>query len=121
MRRFDVGRPKPGSDYALRHPDLCARDGEAIPALGEVIALAKAAPKPFVLLVELKCDLSDDSADPEALADAALAVAEDAAFLDRTIFVGFDWRALLRVKQKFPAARCWFTTDRLPGDATPVP
>ena len=40
------------------------------------IAIAQA--KPFLLLVELKCDPSDDSADPIALADAVLAVTEGA-------------------------------------------
>jgi glycerophosphoryl diester phosphodiesterase len=40
--------------------------------------------------------------------------------LARTIFVGFDWRGLARVKNQAPGARCWFTTDRLQGDARPV-
>jgi glycerophosphoryl diester phosphodiesterase len=41
-------------------------------------------------------------------------------YLDRTIFVGFDWRGLMRIKQQAPGARCWFTTDRLEGDLKPV-
>ena len=40
--------------------------------------------------------------------------------LERTIFVGFDWRGLTRIKQRSSAARCWFTTDKLQGDAQPV-
>jgi len=120
LRGFDVGRPRPGSDYALRHPDLAAVDGERIPTLDEVIAVAKSAPRPFQLLVELKCDLSDDSADPVMLADSAMAVVEAAGYQKSVIYVGFDWRALLRVKQKSPGTRCWFTTDKLQGDVTPV-
>jgi glycerophosphoryl diester phosphodiesterase len=120
LRRFDIGRPRPGSDYALCHPDLASADGERIPTLAEVIAAAKSASRPFLLLVELKCDLSEDSADPVALADAAMAGIAAARFLDRTIFVGFDWRALLRVKQKSPGARCWFSTDKLTGDVRPM-
>jgi glycerophosphoryl diester phosphodiesterase len=39
---------------------------------------------------------------------------------DNIIFVGFDWRALARIRARDPNAACWFTTDRLPGDARPV-
>jgi glycerophosphoryl diester phosphodiesterase len=117
LRGFDIGRAGPGSDYATQHPLQAAVDGERIPTLAEVVALAKAAPD-FRLLVELKCDLSDDSADPLALADAALAVVEAADFLTRAVFVGFDWRALARVKQRQPRAEIWCTTDeKVVGDA----
>jgi glycerophosphoryl diester phosphodiesterase len=68
----------------------------------------------------LKCDASDDSADPQALADAALDVIQQAGFLESVVFVGFDWRALLRIRARAPQAACWFTTDRLHGDARPV-
>jgi len=117
LRHFDIGRARPGSDYAAAHPLQAVTEGERIPTLAEVVALAKAAPD-FRLLVELKCDLSEDSADPVALADAALAVVEGADFLSRAIFVGFDWRALARVKQRQPEAEIWCTTDeKVVGDA----
>jgi glycerophosphoryl diester phosphodiesterase len=117
LRRFDIGRARPGSDYATTHPLQRFVDGERIPTLEEVVKLAKAAPD-FCLLVELKCDLSNDSADPVALADAALAVVEGADFLPRAVFVGFDWRALARVKQKQPKAEVCCTTDeKIEGNA----
>ncbi len=116
LRGFDIGRARPGSVYAAAHPLQAATDGERIPTLQEVVALVRAAPD-FRLLVELKCDLSDDSADPVALADAALAVVEGADFLSRSVFVGFDWRALARVKQRQPMAEIWCTTDeKIAGD-----
>jgi glycerophosphoryl diester phosphodiesterase len=61
--------------------------------------------------VELKCDTGPDSADPLALADAAMAVVEEADFLSRAIFVGFDWRALARVHQMQPRAEIWCTSN----------
>jgi len=64
----------------------------------------------------LKCDFSDDSADPVALADAAYTVCRP--MLDRTLFVGFDWRALARIREL--GGTCWFTTDKLQSDARPV-
>jgi len=117
LRGFDIGRARPDSDYAAAHPLQAAAEGERIPTLEEVVVLAKAASN-FHLLVELKCDLSDDSADPVALADAALAVVEDADFLARAVFVGFDWRALARVKQRQPRVEIWCTTDeKIEGNA----
>ena len=86
-----------------------------ISSLVEVLALAADAPAPFLLMVELK---SDSSADPALLADAALTACGD--HLDQVIFVGFDWRGLLRIRQQSPSARCWFTTDNLQGDYLPM-
>jgi glycerophosphoryl diester phosphodiesterase len=118
LQAFDLGRADPASDYARAHPYLKSVDGAHVPTLIEVRDAARAAPKPFLLFVELKSDDSDDSADPVVLADAALAMMKDD--LERCIFVGFDWRALLRVKQKATAARVWFTTDQMQGDVRPI-
>jgi glycerophosphoryl diester phosphodiesterase len=118
LQQFDIGQPAPASDYAYAHPMLAAVEGARIPSLVEVLAVAAAAPSPFLLLVELKSDSGGDSADPVALADAALAAC--AGHLDQVIFVGFDWRGLLRIRQQSPSARCWFTTDKLQGDYLPM-
>lgn len=116
LRTFDLGRPDPATEYARLHPALAPADGAAIPSLSEVAALP--APRSFLLLVELKSSHDLASADPVALADAALEIMRDR--LARTIFVGFDWRGLARIKSHVPDARCWFTTDKLQGDARPV-
>jgi glycerophosphoryl diester phosphodiesterase len=116
LQAFDLGRANPADDYALAHPAQQPVEGACIPRLAEVAALAS--PQPFTLLVELKSSDDPASADPVALADAALAVMQDQ--LDRTIFVGFDWRGLARIKSRSPGARCWFTTDKLQGDVRPV-
>lgn len=110
LRRFDVGRAQPGSGYAAKHPALAAVDGATVPTLAEVAALISPS---FRLLVELKCDASADSADPVALAEAAFAITRLNA-----IYVGFDWRALTPLVER--GAECWFTTDKLQGDARPV-
>jgi len=114
LQRFDVGRADPASPYARTHPLLVPEDGARIPSLEEVAAL----PGSFILMVELKSSTDLASADPVALADAALEVMKDQ--LSRTIFVGFDWRALARIKARAKDARCWFTTNELKGDARVV-
>ena len=120
LERYDVGRPDPQSDYARAHPALRPADGARVPRFAEVVTLARTARKPFLLFVELKSALTDSGAEAVALADAALAVLAAADYLDRTVFVGFDWRGLMRLKMQAPGARCWFTTDRMEGDLKPV-
>jgi glycerophosphoryl diester phosphodiesterase len=109
---FDVGRARPGSDFAREHAGVVWSDGERIPLLAEVVALARQASKPFQLFVELKTSLVDPSlsATPEALAEATVAVLEQMDFIGRSVLVGFDWRGLLRAKSIEPSCRCWFST-----------
>jgi glycerophosphoryl diester phosphodiesterase len=91
---------------------VIASDGERIPRLAEVVALARRAPKPFRLFVELKTSLADPSlsAAPEQLADATLAVLTREDYVDRSVLIGFDWRALLCAKAVEPYIACWHST-----------
>jgi glycerophosphoryl diester phosphodiesterase len=110
LRTYDVGRHDRSKPYGARQPDLKPIDGQRIPTLDEVLAACKKAPKPFILQVELKCDFVnlDNGPTPEALATATVEVLKRNGYLDRTIFVGFHWAALLQVK-KLCDAPCWFT------------
>lgn len=112
LRSYDVGRADPASDYAGAHSTVTPRDGERIPTLDEVVAIAKVAAKPFTLFVELKTSFSERevSADPQALAEVTLAVLKRQDYLARTILVGFDWPGLLHAKKIAPEIACWFTT-----------
>lgn len=112
LESIDVGRARPGSTYAAQAPLLEAHDGEGIPLLAEVVELARHAEKPFRLFVELKTSFVDPSlsGSPEELAVKAYAILEEKDFLDRTVFVGFDWRGLLCIKALDARAQCWFTT-----------
>jgi len=118
LQAFDIGRADPDSLYARAHPKLAPGEGERIPTLEAVVARVREARQPFWLFVELKTSGHPDSGDPIALADETLAVME--CYLDRTIFVGFDWRGLQQIKALAPGARCWFTTDKLQGDLKPI-
>lgn len=112
LRGFDIGRADPASAYAAAHPDVAWRDGARIPTLAETIAVAKSAPAGFRLVVELKSCIENPAlaAAPEAIAARALAEIEAADYLDDTVFVGFDWPALLEIKRRNPRGQCWFTT-----------
>jgi glycerophosphoryl diester phosphodiesterase len=109
---YDVGRPRPGSNYARRHSGLMPADNERIPLLDDVVALARKAPKPFHLFVELKSSLFDPSlsAAPEVLAEATVAGLKACDYIDRSAIISFDWRGLLRGKALERALECWFST-----------
>ncbi|MEI9989409.1 MAG: glycerophosphodiester phosphodiesterase family protein [Rhizomicrobium sp.] len=115
LRAFDVGRLDPASPYGKSHPHTMPMDGETIPTLAQVLEVTSAAKKPFKLQVELKTSFFDRdlSADPLALAEATVAVLKKADYLDRTIFVGFDWSGLIHTKKIAPGVECWFTTMEL--------
>jgi len=113
LQRFDVGRPRPHSAYARRHPDVSACDGERIPSLSQVIAAVRPL-EDFRLFIELKTSLEDPSlsAEPEAVAEAVIAELRAEAFIARAILVGFDWRGLTHAKRIAPEIICWFTTKQ---------
>src|SRR2546430_4687852 len=108
LQGFDVGRPKRGSLYALKHPNLCPHDGERMPTLAEIIAEVRAVKPDFQLFVEIKTSLEDPalSAAPEAVAEAALAELRRAELFEHSVLVGFDWRGLIHAKRLEPTLRC---------------
>ena len=125
LQRYDIGRADPQSEYAQAHADVVPHDGECIPTLDDVVGVVKSARQPFRLFVELKTSFAHraESAAPEDLADATLAVLRRHDFVANTVLVGFDWPGLLHAKKCAPEIACWFTT--LPqswfGDGTPPP
>src|SRR4051812_37476292 len=116
LQNFDVGTARPDSAYALAHPLLQPVNAK-VPKLNTVVELAQSTVRRFRLFVELKVA---EGADPLALADAVYDVIAARDFLEDAIFVGFDWRALARIRIRDPDAACWFTTDKLSGNAWPV-
>jgi glycerophosphoryl diester phosphodiesterase len=112
LAHHDVGRARPGSDYAREYSEVPPVDGQRIPLLEEVVALARTAAKPFRLFIELKSSLFDPalSAPPEILADATVAVLRSSDYIGGSAIIGFDWRGLLRAKELEPSLDCWFST-----------
>jgi glycerophosphoryl diester phosphodiesterase len=109
LSRYDIGRIRPGSAQADRFPDQRGLDGLHIPTLAEVVAL-----RPEVMLsVEIKTypDRPTESASPEAMADAVLAVLEEGGALDRTRVISFDWRGLRHLRRRRPGLSLGFLTD----------
>lgn len=111
LQRHEIGVPRPGSDYARRHPRDVPVPGQRIPLLREVIELAKARSPRFRLVIEIKTPMEDAARHPwRGLLDATLAILREEDFIARSILCSFDWGVLVAAKQARPDLPTWFTT-----------
>jgi glycerophosphoryl diester phosphodiesterase len=116
---YDVGRLKPGTAYAKRFPEQQPADGQRMPTLGEVFALAGTLRNTTVRFnVETKLDARHPelTAAPEAFADAVIAVVRAANMTDRTTLQSFDWRTLRYAQKVAPEIQRVCLTVQQPGD-----
>jgi glycerophosphoryl diester phosphodiesterase len=108
LRRFDVGRLRPGSAYAGLFPDQVPRDGARIPTLAEVLALT--VPAGVRVEVELKTSVDRPELSPVEAADAVVAVATGAGAVALVGVRSFDWRGLRHLRRHQPEIRLtWLT------------
>ena len=108
LRRYDVGRLRPGSGYAALFPAQIPQDGARIPTLADVFAATASTP----VDVELKtrADRSDLTVPPEEMAERAVAVAAAAGALARLTVRAFDWRGLRYLRRVRPGVPLvWLT------------
>lgn len=107
---YDVGRMKPGTDYAARFPEARGSDGVRIPSLAEVVALGEP------LNVETKIDPTrpEATASPEAFAAALLALEVDRSTV---VVQSFDWRVFPHLDGAFETACLTEADTVLPGSA----
>ena len=105
VAEYNVGRIRPGTDYAARHPDQAARDGETIPRLADLFALvAKHGDTRTCFNIETKLDPNrpDDTIGPEAMVGALLGVIAEHQMEARVTIQSFDWRTLKLVQARAP-------------------
>ncbi len=105
LTQYDVGRLRPDSDYAKRHPGQVAADGERVPTFDAVISLFEQhCAAPTRLVVEIKTDPTQPrvSATPDQVADATVAQLRRRGMSARAQIISFDWRALRRVQAIAP-------------------
>lgn len=102
LQAFDVGRARPGSRVAQDFPDQRPADGERVPRLAEVLALASPATR---FNIELKRDPTrpERYAEPAAMVEGLLAAVQAAGVAGRVTVQSFDWGVLQRWQQRAPA------------------
>lgn len=122
LRRYDVGRLRPGSEYAARFPEQAPADGARIPRLAELFALARKAGNDHVRFnIETKISPAapGETLPPRAFARALIAAVRAAGVAGRTSVQSFDWRTLQAVEREAPEIATVYLTGRRRGGSQP--
>ena len=102
LKRYDVGRLKPGTAYAASLPQQRTADGATIPTLAEVFELVhriKADHVRFNIETKITPDSGAEVATPEEFAAAVVRDVQKAGMAARVTVQSFDWRTLAAVKR----------------------
>lgn len=105
LQRFDVGRIKPGTKYAERHPEQQSIDGTRIPRLTDLFALVRKSGNDrvrFNIETKLSPFEREVTPGPDAFVDALLGVITQEKMRSRVTIQSFDWRTLKIVQQRTP-------------------
>jgi glycerophosphoryl diester phosphodiesterase len=101
LKRYDIGRLNPASRYAQQWSAQKPTDGQRIPTLAELFAMAG----PSVRFnIEIKTDPSkpDLTVDPARFASLAVAAIREGKAAERSTVQSFDWRGVIEVKKIAP-------------------
>jgi glycerophosphoryl diester phosphodiesterase len=104
LRRFDVGRIRPGTRYASQFEGQTPADGARIPTLAELFDLARASGKTprFNIETKLSPERPGETPDPETFARLVVEAVRAAGLAHRTAIQSFDWRTLRAVQRLAP-------------------
>ena len=105
LKRYDVGRLKPGTSYAATFPEQQAVDGARIPTLAEVFDLVRRAAADHVrfnIETKLTPTSGSDTPDPETFAAAVPKQVRAAGLAARVTVQSFDWRTLAVMRRIAP-------------------
>ena len=101
LKRYDVGRLKPGTAYGASLPEQRAVDGATIPTLAEVFDLVRRARADhirFNIETKITPESGAEVADPETFAAAVVRDVRTAGMAARVSVQSFDWRTLAAIK-----------------------
>ena len=115
LARYDVGRIRPGSDYARRFPHQQPIDGTRIPRLSELWPIAPRVR--FNIETKLVPEAPEETLPPESFARAVIAEVRRAGVAPRTTIQSFDFRTLAVVQREAPEIRTAYLTSGQRGAA----
>ena len=122
LQRYDVGRLRPGSEYASRHPEQTPVDGARVPRLAQLFALVKKSGNQTVRFnIETKISPAapEETLPPREFARALIAQIRAAGLTARTSVQSFDWRTLQVVEREAPEIATVYLTGRRRGSSQP--
>jgi glycerophosphoryl diester phosphodiesterase len=105
LQRYDVGRLKPGSEYAKRFPRQQAIDATRIPRLADLFNVVRERGDEIVrfnIETKISPEAPGETATPENFVRALLAVIREAGMESRVSVQSFDWRTLQHVQKEAP-------------------
>lgn len=105
LQVYDVGRIKPGTEYARQFSDQVPVDGARIPRLSDLFDLVKRAGDDrvrFDIETKLSPDKPDETPLPETFARALVDEIRKAGVAGRSTIQSFDWRTLQVVQRIAP-------------------
>jgi glycerophosphoryl diester phosphodiesterase len=116
LQRYDVGRIRPGSEYAQRFPHQKPQDGARIPRLSEVLKIPGVK---FNIETKVSPKAPDETLAPEPFARALIAEVRKAGVAARSTIQSFDFRTLELVQREAPEIRTAYLTQGQKGEPVP--
>lgn len=111
---YDVGRLRPESDYAAQFLYQVSKDGERMPRLADVFALAGGTSHQVRFNLEIKSEPGRPELcpPPATFAERVVELVREAGLAARTTLQSFDWRCLRRVQEIAPEIPTSYLTER---------
>jgi glycerophosphoryl diester phosphodiesterase len=114
LQRYDVGRLKPGTEYAKGFPEQQPVDGTRVPRLSELFELVR---KSGNTRIGFDCETKVSPLDPAAtlppqeFARRVIAEIRQGGMQARTMIQSFDWRTLQVVQKEAPEIRTMYLSS----------
>jgi glycerophosphoryl diester phosphodiesterase len=119
LQKYDVGRIRPGSEYARRFPHQKPIDGARIPRLEELFSQTRNTKVRFNIETKLIPEAPEETLAPEPFARALIAEVRKAGVAARTTIQSFDFRTLAVVQREAPEITTAYLTSGRKGEAVP--
>lgn len=120
LKTYDVGRIRPGSEYATRFPHQKPIDGTRIPRLAELFEHTRGTKVRFNIETKLAPEAPDETLAPEPFARAVIAEVRKAGMEKRTTIQSFDFRTLEVVEKEAPEIATAYLTSGNNSDPAKV-
>jgi glycerophosphoryl diester phosphodiesterase len=118
LQQYDVGRLRPGSEYARRFPHQKPIDGTRIPRLSELFSIAPPSVR-FNIETKLVPEAPEETLAPEPFARKLIAEVRKAGVAERATIQSFDFRTLAVVQREAPEIATAYLTSDQKGEAVP--
>jgi glycerophosphoryl diester phosphodiesterase len=124
LQQYDVGQLKPGSNYAKSFPTQKSVNGERIPTLQSLFALAEkrgARDVRFNIETKISPNAASETLAPEPFVRALIAEIRKAGLTSRATIQSFDWRTLQIAQREAPEiTTVYLTSQQGAGDTVQV-